>query len=312
MRSSTKALGVMLTSCLCFCTSALAWNKSGHMVSGAIAYRDLKESSPETIAKVVAILKEHPNFTKRWEPELKRAAVEDRDLTLFMLAARWPDDARGTSFDRPAHHFVDFPLTFTDDPNGVSTVPPPSVNLISSFKENVGIVKGGGSAADKAVALAWIFHQVGDVHQPLHTVSLFTNEFVPPEGDRGGTRFFIRATESSSTISLHKFWDDLILGPSVRPRTAGNRATLLLSREGFTRSHFPELSEKDFEKWAKDEGNRAARQFVYREGHLEGGHTRDESEVLPEDYADEVKPFAEHRVTLAGYRLADILKELAP
>ncbi len=30
----------------------------------------------------------------------------------------------------------------------------------------------------------WVFHLVGDVHQPLHTVALFTTQFPPPEGIR--------------------------------------------------------------------------------------------------------------------------------
>ncbi len=37
-------------------SSALAWNKAGHMVSGAIAYADLKQVSPQTLARVVALL----------------------------------------------------------------------------------------------------------------------------------------------------------------------------------------------------------------------------------------------------------------
>ena len=38
-------------------SSAFAWSKAGHMVSGAIAYADLKQSSPETLARVIALLK---------------------------------------------------------------------------------------------------------------------------------------------------------------------------------------------------------------------------------------------------------------
>jgi hypothetical protein len=29
----------------------------------------------------------------------------------------------------------------------------------------------------RAIALAWLFHLVGDVHQPLHTVQLFSREY---------------------------------------------------------------------------------------------------------------------------------------
>jgi hypothetical protein len=69
-----------------------------------------------------------------------------------------------------------------------------------------------GSRCKRAVALCWVCHLVGDGHQPLHTVKLLTTQFPAPEGDRGGTRFYIRVREGARTISLHTFWDDLILG----------------------------------------------------------------------------------------------------
>jgi len=49
---------------------ALAWNKPTHQVIGAVAYDVLKQDSPETIARVVEILKHHPEydtFAKRLE-----------------------------------------------------------------------------------------------------------------------------------------------------------------------------------------------------------------------------------------------------
>src|SRR5262245_51992137 len=59
-----------------------AWNKAGHMVSGALAYQILKKESPGTIAKVIALLKEHPEYEKSWEARLQRIDKADRDLFL--------------------------------------------------------------------------------------------------------------------------------------------------------------------------------------------------------------------------------------
>jgi hypothetical protein len=289
---------------------ANTWNKAGHMVSGAIAYRDLKARHPDVIPKVIALLRQHPDFERRWKPRLESVPEEERDLYLFMLAARWPDDARGTSFDRPSHHFIDQPFVPPGQPASVNVSQPDAVNLVSTFKQNVDIAKGTGGADDRAVALCWIFHQVGDVHQPLHDVSLFSTDYVPPEGDRGGTRFYIRVRDDSSTISLHKFWDDLILG-SERFRTVRNRATELSARPEMARATFPELSEPDIEKWAK-EGFAIAAEFVYRQGDLVGSKDKNDGESLPEDYVPEVKPIAERRIMLSGYRLADTLLGLFP
>src|SRR5712691_9123489 len=49
-------------------SSTLAWNKAGHMVSGAIAYADLKQNNPQTLTRVIALLKSHPHFATKWAP----------------------------------------------------------------------------------------------------------------------------------------------------------------------------------------------------------------------------------------------------
>jgi hypothetical protein len=64
--------------------STRAWNKAGHMVSGAIAYADLHQVSPQTLARVVALLKTHPHFETRWAPRLRQSGLspEEQDLSL--------------------------------------------------------------------------------------------------------------------------------------------------------------------------------------------------------------------------------------
>ena len=41
----------------------------------------------------------------------------------------------------------------------------------------------------KSIALRWIIHFVGDMHQPLHDTNMFNEDF--PNGDRGGNNFKI-------------------------------------------------------------------------------------------------------------------------
>ena len=61
---------------------------------------------------------------------------------------------------------------------------PEPVNILTAMAENESVVKKENDAERKAIALAWLFHLVGDIHQPLHTGQLFTVEY--PKGDRGG------------------------------------------------------------------------------------------------------------------------------
>ena len=135
-------------------------------------------------------------------------------------------------------------------------------------------------------------------------------QFPPPEGDRGGTRFSIRVRDGAHTISLHTFWDDLILG-SERFQSVHNTATALRLQPDHARAQLPELRGTSFEQWAKQESFSLAKDQVYRNGQLRGSRDQQNGEVFPADYITTVKPLAERRIVLAGYRLADVLTQIA-
>ena len=54
-----------------------------------------------------------------------------------------------------------------------------------------------------------------------------------------------------------------------------------------------------------------AKEHVYRNGQLRGSTDKQNGEVFPTDYIATVKPLAERRIVLAGYRLADVLTQTA-
>jgi hypothetical protein len=189
-------------------------------------------------------------------------------------------------------------------------VDPPADNILTAYQTNLDMVQSSAQAETRAVALCWVFHLIGDVHQPLHTIALFTTQFPPPEGDRGGTRFSIRVRVGASTISLHTFWDDLILG-SERFQSVRNTATELRLRPDHARAQLPELTETRFEGWASQESFTVAKEHAYRNGQLRGSRDQENGEVLPADYSATVTPLAERRIVLAGYRLADVLTQIA-
>jgi hypothetical protein len=53
-----------------------------------------------------------------------------------------------------------------------------------------------------------------------------------------------------------------------------------------------------------------AKEQAYRHGTLQGSVDEANGAVLPADYAQTMKPIGERRVTLAGDRLADVLRPL--
>lgn len=77
--------------------TSLAWNKATHMAIGAMTYHNLQQTSPQTLTRVVNLLKQHPYYQTQWDTLMtnRQLTGPQRDEYLFMLAARWPDDIKG-------------------------------------------------------------------------------------------------------------------------------------------------------------------------------------------------------------------------
>jgi hypothetical protein len=156
-----------------------------------------------------------------------------------------------------------------------------------------------GTDAEKAIAVCWLLHLAGDIHQPLHCVSYYdlNHEY----GDKGGNTFYIRVAEGRPIINLHSLWDGL-LGSTQSYRINGNAAVELRNRPEFGREKLTELSAADTKAWC-DESVNIAEDVAYCGGTLKGGTAQDNAPPVKQ-----AKAIAERRVVLAGYRLADVLK----
>src|SRR5262249_1042452 len=142
--------------------SASAWNIPSHMLSGAIAYQVLQNENPPTIEKVKAVLEKHPWHTNQWQARLQDVPVADREIVLFMRAARWADDIR--SNDKQQHralwHYINWPFKPDGQPPTVQTREPEPVNILTAMAENQRILANDNDPGQKAIALAWLFHLV--------------------------------------------------------------------------------------------------------------------------------------------------------
>ena len=177
------------------------------MLSGAIAYHVLQPENPQIIERVKAVLEKHPSYANQWQARLHDVPVADHDMVLFMQAARWADDIRTN--DKQQHralwHYINWPFKPDGQPPNVQIREPESINILTAMVKNHRIVKNESEVEQKAVALAWLFHLVGDIHQPLHTAQLFTVDY--PKGDRGGNEICVRVTGTAHPMDLHRFWD---------------------------------------------------------------------------------------------------------
>jgi hypothetical protein len=301
-RPSHWSFPLILILSLCLTAQTYAWNRATHMVTGAIAYRELQQTSPQLANRIVAILRQHPGYQTRWSAKLNDPSLsdDDRNQYLFMLAARWPDDVRGEVYDHPTWHYVNYIYAPEQGTARTDTVLSTDENILQAYETNRQILRSNAPDSAKAIALCWLFHLTGDVHQPLHASALVDRQF--PKGDRGGNLFKIKVMMSSQTINLHSFWDGMLLG-SDDFQSARNLAVQI--RQAEAREQLPNVNTMNVTDWSK-ESFQLAQDNAYRNNTLKPG-TDEEGTVLPADYVATVKPIAQRQVALAGYRLADEL-----
>jgi hypothetical protein len=303
-----RVLAMIFFSVSLFKSECRAWNIPGYMLSGAIAYQILQRENPSTIPIVRSVLEKNPWYEMRWKPQLEKLPEPERDEMLFMLAARWADDIR-TLDKAESHlpwHYVDFPFEPEGEPASIPSMQPPQENILTAIALNERAVRSESDATKRGIALAWLFHLVGDIHQPLHAIQLFSQEY--PNGDRGGGDSCVRVAQDRTPLSLHRLWDGLITS-SNNTRTLRNIAIELQSR--FSKASLSKLAVTKPEAWAK-ESFEIATKIAYQNGAFRGtpkGQRKEcrevtDAAVLPAGYAAISRKIADRQMMLSGYRLA--------
>jgi len=303
-----KILSVLVV--LFFTGPALAWNEKGHYVVCRLAWLQMTDQQR---AKVTEILKKHPHYTEYLTKSKPEGFTTDE--WAFMRAGAWADWVRSGSARSYGHstwHYINYPVCFPGLGESEDKHQPPAgqENAVWAMNRCLDKIKNG-TDEEKAVYLTWLCHLVGDIHQPLHCVALYSDKY--PDGDKGGNAIRIRI--SSSPTNLHSFWDGLL----GRGTTAGDigkdvaKIENVMSHKESLVKPDPDLTgHKTPESWAK-EGARIARSVVYLDGKLLTGHDDGEGVLqAPSGYAPFCGMFAREQIGKAGTRLADTLKSLCP
>jgi len=273
---------------------ALAWGQEGHSIVAEIAQRRL---TAETLAIVERLLKsELPSG------ELK--ALQGGEISLASIAS-WADDYRAGSYSIPAHpetynwHFVDIPYDRdTYDPARDCKPDAQHGDCIINALARLTATLGDCSKpdAERAMALKFVVHFIGDLHQPLH-VTTRTN---PDTGqdDEGGN--LIQVTFFSVDTNLHAVWDTNLIMHKVYD---WGEYVRLLGTQWLPGKDVAALQAGDPISWAQD-AHRAAQLVVYN---IRADH------VLDDEYFNDVIGVVDQQLALAGIRLARVLNEtLAP
>jgi hypothetical protein len=169
---------------------ALAWGDLGHKVTALIAYRHL---TPKARTALDALL-----------------AADDDPLTPpdFASRATWADKYRNGHRETAAWHFVDIEIDHPDlgaacfgfpaasQPASAGLAQDCVVDKIEEFESE--LASKSTPAAERLLALKFLIHFVGDLHQPLHASD---------HDDRGGNCIGLSPSPGGRDSNLHAYWD---------------------------------------------------------------------------------------------------------
>jgi hypothetical protein len=286
--------------------SALAWHDQGHMIVAQVAYLRL---TPAAKAKVDSLFVTPQGrrpliflCAGYYSPETCEKTYDPVQI------AAWMDDFRGDSINSVYDnwHYVDYP--FYDGVPDTGKVGPDAENALARINWAINSLREGITPPRReAEVLGFLYHLVGDVHQPLHTVTRVTAAH--PDGDAGGNLFKIQVPGQARVGNLHTFWDAAggafgFEGPK-RPLDQAGKARILSLAQDVMKENpaesMPESKNLDPHDWVM-ESNRLAREVVYR--------NIDDGGEPSKAYTDAAQKLSRKRLALGGYRLAGVLNAL--
>jgi len=294
---------------------APAWWCEGHQVVALIAANHL---SPSAQAGVAALLQSHPV-----DASLHRFCQSPPD-NLMADASTWADDVKHIE-QTGTWHYMDIPLGQKHgDPEQWCHPVGPANNgeersgcILSALRYNLNILHNNKeSDAERAKALRYLIHLVGDLHQPLHTTA---------NNDQGGNCTPVQFFDEPKISNLHSVWDGMIFN-----RDLASTGTSLMDEARSLDQKFSSKSQAwtkhgiQFDQWAW-EGHKIAQAVTY--GDLTPEMTPEPYDPRPnckleaekhgalhlkvaDVYQRESAPVVEEQLAKAGYRLAEVLNQI--
>jgi len=220
---------------------------------------------------------------QRLTPQTKAAVRDILGGQSLADASVWADNIRQYRHDADALHFVNIPLSATAY-DSARDCPHRGCIIAAITSDTQVLANPAASPIDRAEALRFLIHFVGDLHQPLH---------VADNGDRGGNRRTVYLQGDS--MNLHKVWD----GELLKPFGVSESSYLDQLRREMDTLDLDAMARGTVVDWAM-EGHRIAIEHAYR---------------LPPDgrlgdaYVKANRPFVDHALIAAGVRLARLLNQ---
>jgi hypothetical protein len=202
-----RSLFVLLAALVCSSGPAFGWGCEGHQIVALIARAHL---TPAAWAAVDQLLRENPI-----DPALNRFC-KDRPADLMADSATWADDVKNVE-KTGDWHFIDIPIAVNpargQEPDVMQWCKPADGKpgcIVSAIALESGILRDmTRPAADRAKALRYVIHLIGDLSQPLHASD---------NRDRGGNCTAIQFFDQEKPDNLHSIWDYRIIAKHLADR----------------------------------------------------------------------------------------------
>ncbi|MCP1835652.1 hypothetical protein J2R76_003992 [Bradyrhizobium sp. USDA 4532] len=189
-------------------------------------------------------------------------------------------------------------IDFTPDGTPLPAAAP--VDFVTQLKLMIAALPASSGVSDdlRSYNLVWIFHLVGDAHQPLHAAARSTQQI--PNGDAGGNAESVIPAIGSS-MTPHAYWD-AIFGDSSSPYGAIFDAD---DKDGLSSVGVNDAQARiaDPAVWAQESAE-LAKQYAYAAPISTGKNPV----LLTREYETSAKNVARARAALAAARLANLFE----
>ncbi|WP_221412369.1 S1/P1 nuclease [Dysgonomonas sp. 520] len=247
-----------------FPSDLIAWGTTGHRVITEIAQRNLNKKAKKQVDKLFD--KQHLAYWANWADFIKSDT-----LNTWKHTSIW--------------HYVNMPANMERNNFNAFIKDIEKDNVYSEIPKLLTILKDKNNRKeDRKIALIFLIHLVGDMHQPMHTGRA---------DDLGGNR--IKVYWFDRETNLHSLWDSALVDFEKYSYT--EYATVL---NVLTKDEKKAIQKGTLEDWLYDSHNIANR--VYE---ISPYGSR-----LSYDYNFIVRPIVDSQLQKAGLRLAKILNDL--
>lgn len=313
MLKITAKIFLIILPVLTFTFPASAWDDAGHKLSAYIAWQRMTPQARESAAKILLSSPADADLSVFYLQDSRSEAAKKREL--FMLAATWADIVRDRKFkeryDKYHHGNWHYSDTFWSVTNGkieyLKEIEEGGKAVEKLFDFDKTMRNASESDAEKAIALAWILHLGGDIHQPLHTSARVTD--LEPKGDQGGNLFLLtpNGTPRNEQVNLHWFWDSIV------------GRNILRKNDACDTDYLPEIAAAMMKKYPAARMQNRLKLGQFNEWQQEGFKIAStemfppmliRNQMPPEAYKKRAFQISQEQIALAGYRLGAMLNQI--